>query len=85
MAEQIWREFLPVDSIQITNTHLDEKYINLLTADLKAGLLKPEDLGPLFIRLEGRGYFANDGNHRLSALKRVGVEKVLADIYTLDD
>lgn len=79
---EIWRELLPINSIKITNTYLDEKYIDLLVDDLETGFIEPKDLEPVFVRLElGRGYFANDGNHRLSALKRVGVARVLADIY----
>lgn len=73
---------LPVKRLITTNETMDNREIDSLVDALENGLIRPNDLEPLYVYFDGLRYFVNDGNHRTAALRIAGVEKILCEIYT---
>lgn len=66
-----------------TNPDLDEAHIQELVDGLSSGRIKPDDLDRPFVRpIDGKPY-VNDGNHKVEAFKRTGIEETEADWYQL--
>jgi uncharacterized ParB-like nuclease family protein len=67
------QQFLPLE------THLDERWINIRSAQLEG-----RELPPIEVYKVGEAYFVKDGNHRVSVARKNGQRYIDAQIIELE-
>ena len=89
--------YLSPDRINFTNHDVDEMWVGSLVSKLRNGQMNPCDLMPIPVTIitqpdidENKcslrpGYYADDGNHRLTAIRRIGFPWILAVVRTIDE
>jgi len=78
-------EYVRVDSLIITNEHLNQENVRRLTDELRSDQEIQHHSGFIRVREIDSKLYVNDGNHFVSACKILGIPTVLAYIYELND